>query len=110
MVYLDRGLTDKRHDLIGNDLVTAGTGTAERDAALAMLGELADRGRLIVGADKNHVTRDCLRHIRKMGITPYVTPYRETERRGSAIDGRTTRHLGHEISQRELKPVEQAFS
>jgi hypothetical protein len=38
-----------------------------------------------------------------------VTQYPDTERRGSAIDGRTTRHARYAISQRKRKLVEQAF-
>ncbi len=44
-----------------------------------------------------------------MGVTPHVAQYPETDRRGSAIDGRTTRHAGYDISQRKRKLVEQAF-
>ncbi|HLZ99500.1 MAG TPA: transposase, partial [Steroidobacteraceae bacterium] len=35
--------------------------------------------------------------------------YPETPHRGSAIDARTTRHPGYEVSQRKRKLVEQAF-
>src|SRR2546430_16836457 len=44
-----------------------------------------------------------------MGVTPHVAQYPETDRRGSAIDGRTTRHAGYALSQRKRKLVEQAF-
>jgi hypothetical protein len=46
---------------------------------------------------------------RDMRVTPHVAQYPETDRRGSAIDARTTRHAGYEISQRKRKLVEQAF-
>ena len=106
--YLGHLLTENRHGLIVDALVTAATGTAERDAALMMLGDLPD-GRVTVGGDKNYDTRDFVRYTREMGVTPHVAQYPETERRGSAIDGRTTRHAGYEISQRKRKLVEQAF-
>ena len=82
---------------------------AERDAALAMLGALPAGGRVTVAGDANYDTRDFVRHTRDMGITPHVAPYPETPHRGSAIDARTTRHHGYEISQRKRKLVEQAF-
>ena len=101
---------ENRHGLIVDALVTAATGTAERDAALTMLGELPDGGRVTVGGDKNFDTRDFVRHTsREMGVTPHVAQYPETDHRGSAIDGRTTRHAGYDISQRKRKLVEQAF-
>jgi transposase len=109
LCYLGHLLTENRHGLIVDALVTAATGTGERDAALTMLGELPGGGRVTVGGDKNYDTRDFVRSMREMGVTPHVAQYPETERRGSAIDGRTTRHAGYEISQRKRKLVEQAF-
>jgi transposase len=109
LAYLGHLLTENRHGLIIDALVTAATGTAERDAALTMLGDLSDGNRITVGGDKNYDTRDFVRDTRAMGVTPHVAQFPETERRGSAIDGRTTRHVGYEISQRKRKLVEQAF-
>ena len=109
LAYLGHLLMENRHGLIVDALVTAATGTAERDAALTMLGELLDGGRITVGGDKNFDTRDFVRSSREMGVTPHVAQYPDTERRSSAIDGRTTRHPGYDISQRKRKLVEQAF-
>jgi transposase len=109
LAYLGHLLAENRHGLIVDALVTPATGTAERDAALAMLGNLPDGPRITVSGDKNYDTRDFIRSTREMGITPHVAQYPETERRGSAIDGRTTRHAGYAISQQKRKLVEQAF-
>jgi transposase len=109
LAYLGHLLMENRHGLIVDALVTAATGTAERDAALTMLGALPDDRRVTVGGDKNYDTREFVRTAREMGVTPHVAQYPETDRRGSAIDGRTTRHAGYEISQRKRKLVEQAF-
>lgn len=109
LAYLGHLLMENRHGLIVDALVTAATGTAERDAALLMLGELPDGDRVTVGGDKNYDTRDFVHTSREMGVTPHVAQYPETDRRGSAIDGRTTRHAGYDVSQRKRKLVEQAF-
>lgn len=109
LAYLGHLLTENRHGLIVDALVTAATGTAERNAALTMLGDLPDEGRITVAGDKNYDTRECVREMRAMGITPHVAQYPDTLRRRSAIDRRTTRHVGYEISQRKRKLVEQAF-
>lgn len=42
-----------------------------------------------------------------MGITPHIAP--NTTRQRSTIDGRTTRHPGHQISQRIRKRIEEPF-
>jgi transposase len=109
LAYLGHLLMENRNGLIVDAMVTAATGKAERDAAVTMLGDLPDGGRITVGGDANYDTRDFVRHTREMGVTPHVTQYPETDRRGSAIDARTTRHPGYEISQRKRKLVEQAF-
>jgi IS5 family transposase len=45
--------------------------------------------------------------IRERRVTPHVA--RNTSKRPSAIDGRTTRHPGYAISQRIRKRVEEIF-
>ena len=109
LAYLGHLLMENRNGLIVDALVTAATGTAERDAALTMLGELPDGSRITVAGDANYDTRDFVRQTREMGVTPHVTQFPEMPHRGSAIEGRTTRHPGYEISQRKRKLVEQAF-
>jgi len=73
-----------------------------------MLGDLPE-GRSTVGGDKNFDTRGFVHAARAMGVTPHVAQFPDTQRRRSAIDGRTTRHPGYEVSQRKRKLVEQAF-
>jgi transposase len=109
LAYLGHLLTENRHGLIVDALVTAATGTAERDAALTMLGDLPDGGRITVSGDRNYDTRAFVRDTRAMGITPQVAQYAKTPHRRSAIDGRTTRHPGYALSQQKRKLVEQAF-
>src|SRR5215212_2231603 len=109
LAYLGHLLTENRHGLIVDTAVTGATGTAERDAAIMMLGELPlTHRRVTVGADKLYDVRDWVAAVRRMRITPHVA--QSTARRGgSAIDRRTTRHAGYELSQRKRKLVEQAF-
>lgn len=65
--------------------------------------------RVSVGADKNYDTRGFVGACRELNATPHVA---QNTRRigGSAIDGRTTRHPGYEISQIKRKIVEQPFA
>ena len=109
LAYLGHLLTENRHGLIVDTAVTAASGTAERDAAIVMLGELPlTRRRVTVGADKLYDTREWVAAVRRMGITPHVAA--SVDRRGgSAIDRRTVRHAGYALSQRKRKLIEQAF-
>jgi transposase len=106
--YLAHLLTENRHGFIVDTAVTDATGTAERDAALAMLGELPlTTQHVTVGADKGYDTQAWVAAVRTLGITPHVAQH--TTHRRSAIDGRTTRHPGYAVSQRCRKKVEQPF-
>src|SRR6478672_2711298 len=69
--YLAHLLTENRHGLIVDTAVTAASGTAERDAAVAMLGELPlTTRRLTVAADKAYDTCAWVAAVRRMHITP----------------------------------------
>jgi transposase len=106
--YLAHLLTENRHGFIVDTAVTDAMGTAERDAALMMLGELPlTTRRVTVGGDKNFDMPAWVAAVRQMGITPHVAQH--TTKRRSAIDGRTTRHSGYALSQRCRKKVEQPF-
>jgi transposase len=108
--YLGHLLTENRHGFIVDTAVTAATGTAEREAAIAMLGDLPlTARRLTVGADKNYDTRAWVAAVRTMRITPHVAQYGPHPTRRSAIDGRTTRSPGYAVSQRRRNLVEQPF-
>jgi len=107
--YLAHLLTENRHGLIIDTAVTAASGTAERDAAVVMLGELPlTTRRLTVAADKAYDTRAWVAAVRRMHITPHVAQ-NEFGYGGTAIDARTTRHVGYRLSHRKRKLVEQAF-
>ena len=107
--YLAHLLTENRHGFIIDTAVTDASGTAERDAAIAMLGELPLRTRRVtVAADKAYDVRAWVAAVRRMGITPHVAQ-NDFGYGGSAIDARTTRHPGYRQSHRKRKLVEQAF-
>ena len=109
LAYLGHLLTENRHGFIVDTAVTDASGTAERDAAIAMLGELPlTRRRITVAADKAYDTRAWVAAVRRMRITPHVAQNTFVYG-GSAIDGRTTRHGGYPVSQRRRKLIEQAF-
>src|SRR5438045_3217470 len=57
--------------------------------------------------DKDYDTRGFVADVRGLGFTPHVAP--NTSRPRSAIDARTTRHPGHQVSQRIRKRIEEPF-
>jgi transposase len=107
LAYLGHVLMENRHGLVVDTRVTQAMGTAEREAALAMAEGIPGQHRVTLGADKNYDTRDGVRELRELRVTPHVAQH--TTGRSSAIDGRTTRHPGYAISQRKRKCVEEVF-
>lgn len=101
--YAGHVLLDNRHGLVANVCVTAATGTAEREAALLLLGEAPDAA--TVGGDKGFDVASFVEQVRALGVTPHVAQ----KDKYTAIDGRTTRHPGYEVSQRKRKLIEQVF-
>ena len=101
-------LTENRNGLIVNTEVFQANGTAERDAALVMLEQLPGRRRVTVGGDKGYDTRDFVSECRHLNVTPHVAQNMKRNG-GSAVDRRTTRHGGYEVSQRKRKRIEECF-
>jgi transposase len=107
--YSQHALMENRSGLLVELRIAEANGTAERAVALDMLEtEVPGVGRATVGGDKGFDTKEFVADCRELGITPHVTQ-NITERRGSAIDGRTTRQPGYAISQRIRKRVEEIF-
>ena len=98
--YCGNVLIENRNGLVVDAELRQASGTAERDAATAMAENIGNTGRVTVAADKGYDTRDFVAAMRGLNVTPHVAR-NETRRGGSAIDGRTTRHAGYQISQRK---------
>jgi transposase len=107
--YLGHVLVENRHGLIAAAMTTQADGTAERDAAVVMLNDLQDgrSRRITLGADKAYDTQDFVSTVRELLVTPHVS--QNISNRRSAIDGRTTRHPGYEISLSKRWLVEKPF-
>jgi len=106
--YAGHVLMDNRHGLAVGACVTHAGGTAECDAALALVAALPPRARRrTLGADKAYDVRRLTAGLRAAGVTPHIAQH--TTKRRSTVDGRTTRHTGYAESQRRRKLVEEGF-
>src|SRR6266853_1935686 len=105
--YMGHVLMENRNGLLVQTFLTEASGRAERDAAMLMAEAIPPGKRVTLGGDKNYDTREFVRELRGMNITPHVA--QNTTKRRSAVDERTTRHAGYEVSQRKRKRVEQSF-
>src|SRR3984893_344098 len=70
--YSGNLLMENRNGLIVSSVVWEATGTAERDAAMAMLQDVPGSERVTVGGDKGFDAAEFVRECRNMRVTPHV--------------------------------------
>jgi hypothetical protein len=105
LAYCGNVLIENRNGLVVDTELLQCNGTAERQAAMLMMERVDGEGRITLGADKGYDTEDFVKEMRGMNVTPHVAQ-NVNRAGGSAIDGRTTRHKGYQVSQRKRKRVE----
>ncbi len=97
---------ENRSGLIADVEITHASGTAEREAALAMLKRRGNKNkRVTVGADKGYDSKAFIQGCRKLNVTPHVA----AKDKHSAVDGRIKRHEGYKTSLKVRKRIEEAF-
>lgn len=105
LCYLGHALMENRNGLVVDTRVSLANGTAERKAAIEMVENVPGKHRITLGADKGYDSTDFVERMRFLNATAHVAQ----NGRGSAIDGRTTRHDGYNISLKIRKRVEEIF-
>jgi transposase len=103
LAYLGEVLMENRHGLVVDACVVPATGTGEREAALSLVASLPPR-RITVAGDKGYDTHGFVEMLRQLDATPHIA-----RKIRSAIDQRTTRHRGYDMSQRVRKRIEEIF-
>lgn len=114
LCYLGHALMEHRHALIVDAPLTHATGTAEREAALAMIERTRKPGRRVtLAGDKLFDAAGFVSALRERKVTPHIAVNGTVSKLGKVrktlIDRRTTRHDGYEISMRIRKRIEEAF-
>jgi transposase len=120
LCFMGHALMENRNGLIVDCEVTKASGTAERQAALTMIKRnrksrtrTVRRSRITLGADKGFDAEDFVLALKGQKVTPHIAINARTYSTGTvrktAVDQRTTRHKGYEISQRCRKRIEESF-
>lgn len=105
LAFLGHALRENRNGLAVDAEVTQAAGTAEREAAHAMVKRSVHKPGAALGAGKNYDTQDFVAKLRQRKVTPPAA----SKEKGSAIDGRTTRHGGYRKSLKIRKRIEEVF-
>jgi transposase len=114
LCYIGHALMENRHGLAVGGGISQATGTAEREAALDLIdGRRRRRRRITLGADKAYDVAQFVHNLRERSVTPHIAIDGHLSKTGkprkTEIDGRTTRHVGYDISQRCRKRIEEVF-
>jgi transposase len=110
--YMGHTLTDNRHGLIANAMVTTADGFAEREAAKAMINDArqaADNAQaeITLGADKGYDAKEFIDALQEMNVIPHVA--QNTSGRRSAVPDAIAASEGYAISVQKRKLIEQGF-
>jgi IS5 family transposase len=114
LCYIGHALMENRHGLAVGGGISQATGTAERETALELIdGRRRGGRRITLGADKAYDVAQFVCDLRDRSVTPHIAIdghlSKTGKRRKTAVDGRTTRHVGYDISQRCRKRIEEVF-
>jgi transposase len=113
LCFMGHVLMENRNGLAIDTTLTRATGTAEREAALAMIDRRKGRRRMTLGADKAYDVTAFVKDLRNRKVTPHIAVDGRISKHGvvrrTAVDGRTTRHSGYRLSQVCRKRIEEVF-
>jgi len=113
LCYMGHALMENRHGLAVGGAVSQASGTAEREQALALIDRLRPGRRITLGADKAYDVTAFVHELRARSVTPHIAIDGHLSKTGkprkTAVDARTTRHVGYGISQRCRKRIEEVF-
>jgi transposase len=113
LCFMAHVLMENRNGLAVDATLTRATGTAEREAALALLDRRGADRRITLGADKAYDVTAFIDELRSRQVTPHIAIDGRVSKLGvvrkTAVDRRTTRHPGYRASQICRKRIEEVF-
>ena len=109
--FMGHTLSDNRHGLIANAVVTTADGYAEREAAKVVIAnakQVADeQAQITLGADKGYDAAEFIEALTDMKVLAHVA--QNTSNRKSAVPEHIANSDGYVISQQKRKLIEQGF-
>lgn len=113
LCFMGHVLMENRSGLAVQAMLNHATGTAEREAALAMIDRHKPCRRITLGADKAYDVSAFVGDLRGRKVTLHIAINGSVSKNGivrkTAIDGRTKRHPGYAVSQVCRKRIEEVF-
>lgn len=106
LCFMGHALMENRNALLVGFDVSEANGTAERDAALGLLGRRPRKRRITLGADRGYDVRGFAGALRARNVIPHIA---QCTHRRPATDARTTRHPGYAISIGSRRQIEKVL-
>ena len=109
LCFAAHALMENRNGMLIDFKLTQSVGTTESEAALDMLDRQAEEEvqPTTMAGDKGYHNAGFVAGLRDRKIKPHIAQM--DNRKTPGLDGRTTRHIGYQISQRKRKLVEEIF-
>ena len=111
--YMGHTLSDNRHGLVVNAVVTQADGYAEREAAKDMINDACqalpgdESITITLGADRGYDAKEFIEALQEMNVLPHVAQNKSG--RQSAVPDAIAGSEGYAISQQKRKLIEQGF-
>lgn len=109
--FMGHTLSDNRHGLIANAMVTLADGHVEREAAKAMINDAAQakepEAQITLGANKGYDADEFIEALQEMDVLAHVA--QNTAGRRSAVPNAIAASEGYALSQQKRKLIEQGF-
>jgi transposase len=113
LCFMGHVLMENRNGLAVDAILTRASGTAEREAALAMLDRRTGAVPATLGADKAYDVEAFIHALRARAVTPHITVNGAVSKHGkvrkTAMDAATLNDPGFTVSQRIRKRIEEIF-
>ncbi len=107
--YMGHVTMENRNGLAVSCTVNQRSWGSEHDAAIEMLQGLSSSHQKTVGGDKHYDQKVFVEALKEINVSAHVAQNIHSRRSKSAINERTTRHAGYEVSQKKRKRIEEIF-
>jgi len=107
LCVMGHAMSENDNGFVTQITITHADGHAERRAAKEMVKRQKGHRskRITVAADKGYDAADFVQDMRDLNVTPHVA----SKKKGTALDGRTTRHGTYKQSLKDRKKIEEFF-
>jgi transposase len=110
--YMGHALSENRHGLVVNAMVTQANGYAEREAGKVMINEARQAAQdpeaeITLGADKGYDAKEFIEALEEMRVVPHVA--QNTSGRQSAVPDEIAASAAYAMSMQKRKLIEQCF-